>query len=95
MNFNPKRFIKKLLCTYFIFVVLTLILKLQYFSAKLGKYTADKKCSVELKTFNGHKCRQNRIFITHDSIPELKKLSGNLSKHVTLSCELSRLVEDR
>lgn len=28
-------------------------------------------------------------------MPELKKLSGNLSKHVTLSCELSKIVEER
>ncbi len=30
-----------------------------------------------------------------ESIPEIKKMSGNLSKHVTLSCELSNLVADR
>ena len=30
-----------------------------------------------------------------DSIPELRQKSGNVSKHVTLTCELSKLVEER
>lgn len=30
-----------------------------------------------------------------ENIPELKKISGNLSKHVTLSMEVSKLVEER
>jgi len=30
-----------------------------------------------------------------ENIPELKRISGNLSKHVTLSMEVSKLVEDR
>ena len=30
-----------------------------------------------------------------DRIPEIRKLSGNLSKHVTLSCEISKIVEER
>lgn len=30
-----------------------------------------------------------------DNIPELKKISGNLSKHVTLSCEITKLIEER
>ena len=30
-----------------------------------------------------------------DSLPELKKLSGNLQKHVTISSEISRLVDER
>ena len=30
-----------------------------------------------------------------ENIPELKRISGNLSKHVTLSCEITKLVEER
>lgn len=30
-----------------------------------------------------------------ENIPELKRISGNLSKHVTLSMEVSKLVEER
>lgn len=30
-----------------------------------------------------------------DSIPELRQKGGNVSKHVTLTCELSKLVEER
>lgn len=30
-----------------------------------------------------------------DKIPEIRKLSGNLSKHVSLSCEISKLVDER
>ena len=30
-----------------------------------------------------------------ESIPELRQKSGNVSKHVTLTCELSKLVEER
>eukprot|EP01017_Pseudomicrothorax_dubius_P040197 TRINITY_DN6255_c0_g1_i5.p2 TRINITY_DN6255_c0_g1~~TRINITY_DN6255_c0_g1_i5.p2 ORF type:complete len:292 (-),score=74.25 TRINITY_DN6255_c0_g1_i5:113-988(-) len=29
-----------------------------------------------------------------DSMPEIKKLSGNVSKHVALTCEVSRLIEE-
>jgi vacuolar protein sorting-associated protein 45 len=28
-------------------------------------------------------------------MPELKRISGNLSKHVTLSSEISKMIEDR
>jgi len=28
-------------------------------------------------------------------MPELRKVSGNLSKHVSLSCEITKLVEER
>ena len=30
-----------------------------------------------------------------DKIPEIRKMNNNLSKHVTLSCEISKLVEER
>lgn len=30
-----------------------------------------------------------------DALPELKQMSGNVQKHVTLTSEISKLVEDR
>ena len=30
-----------------------------------------------------------------DEVPALKKMSGNVQKHVTLSCEISKLIEER
>lgn len=30
-----------------------------------------------------------------DNLPELKKLSGNLQKHVSISSEISKLVDER
>ncbi len=30
-----------------------------------------------------------------DSLPELKQQSNNIQKHVTLTCEISKIVDDR
>lgn len=54
----------------------------------IEKVTLQKKETVKINSLDD---MQKAV----DKIPEIRKLSGNLSKHVTLSCEISRLVEER
>mgnify|MGYP000932345757 FL=1 len=55
----------------------------------LGKYSKTHPC---LLTISLQSEEMQKVL---DSIPELRQKSGNISKHVTLTCELSRLVEER
>ncbi|CAD8099685.1 unnamed protein product [Paramecium primaurelia] len=54
----------------------------------IDKVTQQKKETVQINSLED---MQKAV----DKIPEIRKMSGNLSKHVALSCELSKLVEER
>lgn len=54
----------------------------------IDRVTQQKKETVQINSLED---MQRAV----DKIPEIRKMSGNLSKHVTLSCEISKLVAER
>ncbi|KAM3139618.1 hypothetical protein pb186bvf_008263 [Paramecium bursaria] len=54
----------------------------------IDRVTKEKKDTVQINSLED---MQRAV----DKIPEIRKMNNNLSKHVTLSCEISKLVEER